>query len=198
MALSNWDTFALDKDGKSVVGRIISPLGIVIEIYKNWLYVRDERAWIDGGSFVEPTIMEIQEGIITYLDTKIYARRGPKYGIYCVVKCTDRSDKDYKKWIDTYMFGIGCSGFKGDRYVGVEPRDVEFLMRFVRRINRDHLFDDKTILTLDTSKGLRYNQGDGFFQDATGQKSTGTKPGEAEDPWLIQMLVGQKDVDIQE
>ena len=59
MALSNWDTFAVDEKGEPTDGRFTSALGVEVEIYKNWLYVRDEQAWRDGGRFVSPTVMSM-------------------------------------------------------------------------------------------------------------------------------------------
>ena len=44
MALSNWATLAWDENGEPCDGRLEAE-GISIAIYKNWIYVRDEKAW---------------------------------------------------------------------------------------------------------------------------------------------------------
>ncbi len=107
MALSNWDTLAIDHEGKSTNGVFISPLGVQVEIYKNWLYVRDEKAWQEGGSYIEPTIMHINEGNLHYKDVDILAKRGPQKGIYVLV---------YSGWEHSNTFvamaGSGVSGYQ--------------------------------------------------------------------------------------
>lgn len=41
MALSNWDTMSMDEKGKTLSGEFVSPLGVKVEFYKNWIYVRE-------------------------------------------------------------------------------------------------------------------------------------------------------------
>src|SRR5271154_4408257 len=85
MALSNWDTLAVDEKGEPCSGSFVSPLGIEIEIYKNWLYVRDAKAWVESDHcFTNDTIMQIENGKLRYKDVEITAIRGPKNGVYCV------------------------------------------------------------------------------------------------------------------
>lgn len=192
MALSNWDTLALDEKSKPTNGVITSPLGVEVEIYKNWLYIRDKKAWQKGGRYVEPTIATVQFGEMSYKDVQIHAVRGPKEGVYCVVEA---GEKDI-------MVGCGIYGFTGGgRWVGVCKKEVDFLRRWItsyetermiepilnikeyrRKFNsmrkkgdkiicldgkyywqyRDYLFDER-IRNIKFDKALRVNQGDMFF-----------------------------------
>ena len=47
MALSNWDTLALNEKGKVLSGSWESFKKVGIEIYKAFIYVRDKKAWND-------------------------------------------------------------------------------------------------------------------------------------------------------
>jgi hypothetical protein len=107
MALSNWDTLAVDETGQATNGVFESPLGVKVQIYKNWLYVTDPRAWREGGAFVANTIMEVNEGYLRYLDISIWAKRGLKNGVYAVVWTHKYNPFEVK-----CMIGIGCSGYK--------------------------------------------------------------------------------------
>lgn len=140
MALSNWDTMALDLESKANTGHLKSPLGVEVEIYKNWLYVRDEHAWQKGGSFINPTVMEIRAGDITYKDVFIKAIRGPQQGIFCVVyyhPFSDEKDEDGNPYHDynKYVGFVGCGvyGYDGDKFVGVKPESVKFLQDYLQK-----------------------------------------------------------------
>jgi len=136
MALSNWDTFAVNEKGESVDGSFVSPHAVVVDIYKNWLYVSDEKAWEEGGGFVRPVVMEIQEGHIRYKDMHIYAVRGPQQGIYCavwipryVVKRVTGKDKILA------VFGCGVYGYEEDgEFVGVKQESLEFLKNMIKSL----------------------------------------------------------------
>lgn len=45
VALSNWDTLAIDHNNNSINGVIKSKMGVTVRIYKNWLYIEDNIAW---------------------------------------------------------------------------------------------------------------------------------------------------------
>lgn len=129
MALSNWATLALNLDGKRIdtVGTEwpVSKLGVRIEIYKNWLYVSDAKAWRDGGTYVEPIVMQINHGELNYLDWHIVAVRGPQQGVF-VVATTRDGDKL------TGFVGCGVYGYDDHRWVGVEPlTSFKFLKAWV-------------------------------------------------------------------
>lgn len=106
MALSNWDTLAIDETGASISGSFVSPLGVRVEFYKNWLYVYDEKAYQEGGTFTNSCVMEVQSGDITYKDVVISAVRGPQGGIYAQV--STQWYKDDRK----IMVGCGVYGYE--------------------------------------------------------------------------------------
>lgn len=110
MALSNWATLAFDINGKPCNGTFKNEKsGAVVELYKNWVYVRDPRAWHEEGSdFVKPTVAQINEGDIYVFGFHIHAIRGRQNAIFTVGEMRDPKSEDYKH---IYFGGIGCSGF---------------------------------------------------------------------------------------
>jgi len=155
MALSNWDSMAVNAKGEPTNGVFVSKMGVTVEIYKNWLYLRDPDAWREGGPYVEATVAQIDNGSFQYKDVHIAAKRGPKGGVYCVVTsnrydyapprgckhCGKKSEpgkkgkkefhaRDCPEVFDA-MIGIGCYAYKGDKFVGVERAEVKFLKNWV-------------------------------------------------------------------
>ncbi len=190
MALSNWDTLALNKEGKPTNGVFKSTQGIMVSIYKNWLYVEDKDAWRDEDAFVEPIVMEIQEGRLTYKTIQILAKRGPQNGIYCVVYTLPYRDEKEKF---NLMAGIGCYGFDGDKWVGVEPASVEYMAKLCT--NDGELFEaadwmevEEALHNIDFSKALRFNQGDAFFAIHGGVSTPASKVGKAEEPVIMKVI----------
>lgn len=137
MALSNWDTLAVNEKGEPTNGVFTSPLGVSVSIYKNWLYISDKTAWREGCGYVEHTVMEIMEGSIRYMDVHIEAKRGPQNGVYAVVwvegyKYAPRDEStdhklvedafDQTKYPDRGMVGCGVYGFENESgdWVGVK------------------------------------------------------------------------------
>ena len=108
MALSNWDILAISKEGPCN-GVLNGHSGkSSIELYKNWLYLRDERMWVEESSFTKPTIAQIESGNVKLSDFQIYSKRGSQNSILCFVETTK-----YEKEIATrdWMMGIGCYGY---------------------------------------------------------------------------------------
>ena len=133
MALSNWDTFARKFDGSFSDGSFTSPLGVTVETYKNWLHVKDAFAWQDGGTFIEPFVMSINEGIITYKDVNIVAWHGPQNGVYAVIYTADyKQDKEEDRYKGIITAGI---------YGGILPASVEDLKH---KLNVKHKENFKT------------------------------------------------------
>lgn len=150
MALSNYDSMAVNAKGEPTNGVFTSKLGVTVEVYKNWIYVRDPKAWQPGGSYIEPTVAQVEEGLLTYKDVHIAAKRGPKNGIYCVVTsqsydyapprgckhCGKKNEPGKKEKefhasgcpaVFAAMLGIGCYAYVGQKFVGVTKAEVKFL-----------------------------------------------------------------------
>lgn len=132
MALSDYDSMVLNEKGEPCDGSFTSPLGVRVEFYKNWLYVSDENAWREGGSYIKPTVMEIQEGDLTYLDVHIIAFRGPQNGVFALVHSShydngEDGSKDYSM-PPTITGMIGCSvvAYSGNEYVGVSEESTKW------------------------------------------------------------------------
>jgi hypothetical protein len=149
------------------------------------LYVRDEKAWEDGGAFVKPTVMEIQEGDIVYKDTSIFAKRGPQGGIFSVVYVPtwySRSDG-----IFTAMIGAGVYGFDGEDWVGMNDESMRFLQNLLKSDEAPG-----ELKKLDLSKALRFNQGDAYFADKFGNDIPATEIGKAEPTTMSKILDNMK------
>src|SRR3990167_4005838 len=112
MALSNWDTLAINHLGESTNGVFVSPQKLSVSIRKNWLVVVDE---------VGKHLADIQYGEITIKDTHIVAIRGPQQGIYAAVF----SGYEEKA---VGMLCIGVYGFIKDQWVGVQQESVDWFI----------------------------------------------------------------------
>ncbi len=188
MALSNWDTMALDEKGKPTNGVYTSPLGITFEFYKNWIYVRDK--------FVSPTVMEITEGKICYLDTDVLALRGPQNGVYAI------NHSGYGENVKG-MIGCGVYGYDYEDWVGVKPESLEWFRKEIRRkergeflgkvcYNKKYYDIPNEFLELDFSKALRFNQGDAFFGKALKKNTPATQVGKSKEPVLNTLIKNMK------
>ena len=131
MALSNWDDKAWDVKGNpmpSIIefGIISVEFGTVsVEVYKNWLYIKDAAAWDENSGYRFPTIMEISEGYIRYKKIIIHAIRGPQNSIMARVECGYDND--------AVMYAIGAYGYddNGD-FVGVLPETVAEFRKWLK------------------------------------------------------------------
>lgn len=236
MALSNWDTLAIDLDGKPTNGVFVSPKsGVTVELYKNWTHIRDPKGWHEGGGYVEDVVAQVEQGSIRYHDIHVEAIRGPQNGIYVACWTVDWTQKDEEgKPKPKYygMIGCGVYGYDKHDWVGVEKESLQFLKDWVSK--REKVWDeeeitnlvedlkeeiregmakqgyretpeqyaeylknqtryifDKEIAEVDFSKALRFNQGDGFFEDALGIDPSGTPVEEGSEPVLMKMLKGE-------
>lgn len=106
MALSDWSCLAFGSNGKHCDGEFSLPNGTKIEIYKNWVYVRNENMWRDGCSdFVKPTIARIDSGESYIGGANIIAIRGPQHSIFVFASYRTNNGKN------KYFAGIGCSAY---------------------------------------------------------------------------------------
>jgi hypothetical protein len=111
MALSNWDTLAFDKDGKSSNGRLILNDSASADIYKNWVYLRDEKAWHENMGFTNPTIMQLSNGVVNYCGAEIQIE-GHEYqsAVFVFVSKFYWDEEKEEGWYE-YQGGIGCSAY---------------------------------------------------------------------------------------
>lgn len=226
MALSNWDTFAIDHEGKNSGGSFTSAQGVTVETYKNWLYISDPQAWRKGGGYTEPIVMQVSEGIFIYQDVRVVAIRGPKNGIYF---CAYTEKYENSSYTIKGIVGIGCSGYVGSRWVGTGKRDLAFLKRQLlcktsywqmemapsprskrllkkkyktnpaklKSVTKTRKFKKvkynvhdipEVFQNLDLSQGVRFNQGNAFFAANMGTPLQESKPGEATEPMMTQLI----------
>lgn len=140
MALCNWDTLAINETGASANGVLVSPLGVKVLIYKNWVYVQDESAWSEGCPYMKPYVMEVHAGHLTYKDTTIVAVRGPQNGVFAYVSCGSK-----------VMLGCGVYGYQGKKWVGVTGKSALALRKLAER---------HSLANIDLDNVLSLNQGD--------------------------------------
>lgn len=182
MALSNWDTFAMNEKGEPCK-EFKSPLGVEVEIYKNWIYIRDEAGWQEGGQFIKPTIMEIHSSIVRYKDVTIISKS--EYGTVYIVAWSGYSHKNDLKG----MTGIGTYGFRGNKYVGVTDLQLKRLKKFLNKEQKVGWYDiPKEFKDMDFNKGKRFNQGDMFFHEQLGTDKSCSEVGRAKEPILSKAL----------
>jgi hypothetical protein len=188
MALSDYDCLAVNERGEPVSGGAIkSPLGVCVEIYKTWLYIRDEKAW-NGGSFTKPTVMQIEQGALCYKDLRVRAKRGPQDGVYAVAWWYGVG------WKEVFgMAGCGVYGYEAEgEFVGVLPESRGYLQEMLRGESDESNFDvPAAFASLDLSQAKRANQGDAYFAKALcgcDGLLPATPIGEAQPP-LLQALI---------
>lgn len=146
MALSNWDTISWNEKGNNLSGKMTVG-DITVEIYKNYAHIQHKKAWIKESHFVKPYVIQIHEGNLTYLNIDIYAKRGKQNSIYLVVESEKRK-----------MFGIGCYGYKRNKFVGVTQDTLNDFIKWAKKQESDYNF---TLVLPKNPK--RFNQGDTFF-----------------------------------
>ena len=178
MALSNWATLAWDENGKPCNGRLEAE-GITIEIYKNWLYVRDEKAWKEGGMYIKPTIMEIAEGQIEYYRFRIIASRGKNNELFVVAEYSAKDQKETKQ-----LMGIGAYGYDDDGdYVGVTEETKGEFFHWIERTRGDWWFP-MPIDMIKIKDFKTFNQGDKYIADQFGLET----PVNTDEPILSKAL----------
>jgi len=196
MALSNWDTLAVDESGTPNGGSFTSPMGVVVEFYKNWIYVSDAKAWREGGGYVEPIVMQVQSGEIEYQDVHVLALRGPQNGVYAAVWVGFGSDA-------TGMIGCGVYGYDGHDFVGVKADSVRWFRDKLAEKAADttslsepfeyDVYDvPDSLRRVDWSKALRFNQGDAYFAARVGAATPATEPGMTNPTILSRLLDGDR------
>lgn len=103
MALSNWDTCAIDQNNQSIDGTIVSTSkpDYSVAIYKNWAYLY----------FQNNIVGTIQFGEIAFGPFSIHAERGPDNGIYILVEETIYEPDKQQAFI---LLGCGIYGYGYD------------------------------------------------------------------------------------
>ena len=177
MALSNWSTLTWDKDGKPS-GSKLEAEGVSVEIYKNWLYIRDENSWNEEFRYAKPTIMEMSEGQIKYHGFSIIARSGGNGELFVVAEYNNRGYTEKSQ-----LIGIAAYGYDRDNYVGITDKVKEEFFNWIKTSREDWWFPIN--VDLDKIKDCeQFNQGDMFFSKELGFKA----PVNAGEPLLAQVL----------
>ena len=106
MALSNWATLAHGTDG--TCGRAeLSFLGIFVEIYKNFVYVRDSL--MNDLPEKRRRGLTVNSGDFNYGPLRLHAARyAGQHAVFVLAEITDwdAEPSEYR-----YLAGIGCSGY---------------------------------------------------------------------------------------
>ena len=210
MALSNWDTLAIDTDGNPSTGEFVKE-EVVVAIYKNWLYLRDTTAWTPTCGFCEHTVAQVNEGDVEYKSLRILAKRGPQNGVFAIVQAGFGKDlavmvgcgvdgyshppwpcghqdtatmlcgPDHEDWV----CGECASPIPKSEWVGVGEESRSFLAAM---IVEEFSADEAAPLLQGLKSGVRFNQGDAYFARELGAKIPATPLGEAESTILQQVV----------
>jgi len=215
MSLSSWDTLAVDENGNSTNGVFESFQDVKVEIYKNWLHIIDKKAWAKNCGYTKNVIAVINEGDLSYKDVNIIAIQGPQKGIYCVVWSQKYEEGSNKKPELRGMVGCGVNGYKGEKWVGVSSKSLEwFRKKLTDKVkftctyttyihgNKEKVKVEKgkhTSLTykldipdelrfVNLTKALRFNQGDAFFAINVRKAIPATPTGSVNVPIIEKLL----------
>lgn len=190
MALSNWDTLAIDHTSSPVEGSFAASSGeLSVDIYKNWIYIRSEEMWHEGSGFSCPTVMEIQEGVFRFGRVNALVVRGPSEGVYlCAWETTYVKDMPP---MTRLMAGMGIYGYRGGEWVGVTEEHVTFLKQLIESKVAEHELP-QDFLSLDWTAARRFNQGDAFFAGEFGVETPDAVAGDPGTPLFNDALEGLK------
>jgi len=185
MALSNYDSLVMNHKGEPCKGEYVSPLGIEVKVYKDWLYVEDNFSWRKGVYFAEPTVMEINSGVLTYKDVNIICvQRESKHCDTVTCFCI------WNGWEhrDTLTGIVGACQFGN-----IQPDVINVLQSFLNDEHSVSMIDIPEIFkNFDLSVSKRFKQGDMYFHDKIGTDIQCTVPGEAKGSMFGQLLGFEK------
>ena len=126
MALSNYGHIAFGTNGQLKNDSFASLQSGFLEIYKTWIYIRNNGMWHKGLEFSRPTIAEIKEGRISISGFDIVAKKGLQNGVYVFAKtykhiCNENGNSS----ITNFYAGVGCYGYDDNiprltKAIGVE------------------------------------------------------------------------------
>lgn len=167
MALSSYDQCAWDKYGCARRADMRFPGNILLEIYKDWLYIYDKSihgTWIsfDGEELdisndqrKDQNISDIKHGKVRYKGIQIIVDRN-KYATFIHAMYDHDYDEyhNYHQYIPQIFCGIGKYGFIGNEWVGITDEDIKEFADWLVKINSP---------LKELSEAKPYNQGDAFF-----------------------------------
>ncbi len=136
MAFSKWDMVAWDQDGNPTKGSLVTPHGVEVEIYKNWVYVQENAsAAVPTKNFYSRGIvMEICSGELYYKHVQIVAHRHRRQKAIFVA-----ASYGYPAQFggDAYgaLFGIGYYRFMNRKFIGITPELVDSFVAWLKRLN---------------------------------------------------------------
>jgi len=119
MSGSDYERLSLNRRGRPIK-ELKTASGVVAEIYKNWVYIRDPKAWRPG-RFIEPTIAEFRRGYMEYRDLNLLAEPMPgREGIFCAAwTCIGTELRG--------MVGIGVYAWRNAAHVALRKMGREIL-----------------------------------------------------------------------
>lgn len=160
MALSNYVHLVWDEQGKQLNGLYDFDMGILVEVYKDWLYLHDYEVWNQNMSHFAPFVVkEIREGDFCYkqlffLVKRLSYRKTLLFGVW------REKEQDGMRLIKG-MAGIASYAYEDEQYSGIDQRQWE---GFVLEMKELPFCFQQQFLPL----SLTRNQGDLFFLETLG------------------------------
>ena len=186
IALSNWDTLSFNEKGEPVGGIFRSPMGVDVEIYKNWIYIKDKAAW-QKGAYAEPFIMEIWKSELCYKDVHVVSDF-VENSIFVAAWSGWMHENTLKGMVGCGVYGFDSNG----EYVGVTRTHLSYLKLFLESKypfkERIYFIIPNSLKDIELENGKRFNQGDMFFHKEIGTNTQCSTIGKAEEPVMMKIL----------
>ncbi len=157
MALGNYNSLTYNERGEPNDGTFISPMGVKVQVYKNWLYVHDEHSWQNDPKdmgFSSPTVMQVHFGHIAYKDVEMLVTFHDHYDTCCfVVWCPGYH---YDDQVTRGMLGMAAYAYDEDMVHAFDGEQVEYLREVYADSKKAREFTWNVQVDDGENQGIRY------------------------------------------
>lgn len=175
--LSDWDALTMDEAGQSTNGiSEVSPCGISLEVYEDWLNILDPKGWQANNRYPQPIIGIVREGYLTYSDWYIVATQQESCAsiLFAVWFVQDHKTNG--------MIGFSRLGFsESGEWQGIQPEHVRDFGKQLKRWARTGSVPD-ALTKVNLKEALRFNLGDRLEARKLQIPLPATPPGQAVPP----------------
>ena len=129
MAIANYASWSIDERGLDAHCDFVSPMGIHVNIHKDFAYLDDPAAWTKLRADNPPHIVaEIHAGMLCYKDLHMCSRTTPSglFFLACWAFQPGVKVETAATWEYIHaLYGIGKYAFEGNNYIGVTGEDIQ-------------------------------------------------------------------------